>query len=48
MKGKTASEVSGISLNEEGAPAEAELASSVTVHVNDFIAVIEKASKNAR
>lgn len=48
VKGKTASEVSGISLNEEGAPAEAELASSVTVHVNDFIAVIEKASKNAR
>ncbi|HEY8348218.1 MAG TPA: hypothetical protein VIM13_00080 [Clostridia bacterium] len=48
VKGKTVSEVKGISLNEEGAPAEAELASSVTVHVTDFISILEKASQNAK
>jgi len=48
VKGKTISEVKGISLNEEGRPAEAELASSVTIHVTDFITVLEKASQNAK
>ena len=48
VKGKTISEVKGISLNEEGRPAEADLTSSVTVHVTDFISVLEKASQNAR
>lgn len=47
VTGKTASEVKGISLK-EGVPADAELASSVTVHVTDFITVIEKASQNAK
>lgn len=40
--GKTLDEVKGISLN-EGVPAGEDLASSVTVHVTDFITVIEKA-----
>jgi hypothetical protein len=48
VKGKTISEVKGIALNDEGKPAEAELASSVTVHVTDFIIVLDKASQNAR
>ncbi len=47
VTGKTAAEVKGISLK-EGAPADAELASSVTVHVTDFITVIDKASQNAK
>lgn len=48
VKGKTISEVKGISLSEDGRPAEAELASSVTVHVTDFISALEKASQNVR
>ncbi len=47
VKGKTLDEVKGIALK-EGAPADAELASSVTVHVTDFITVIEKAAQNAK
>ncbi len=46
--GKSADEVKGIALNEEGAPAEADLTSSVTVHVTDFLTVIEKAAQNAK
>mgnify|MGYP001211641779 CR=1 FL=1 len=48
VTGKTLEEVKGIALNESGAPADAELASSVTIHVNDFIAAIEKAVSNAQ
>lgn len=40
--GKTLDEVKGISL-EAGVPTEEDLASSVTVHVTDFITVLEKA-----
>jgi len=46
--GKTIDEVKGISLDEEGTPAESELTSSVTIHVGPFIAVIEKAYHAAK
>ncbi len=45
--GKTVDEVKGIALN-EGAPADADLTSSVTIHVTDYIAAIEKAVANAQ
>ncbi|MEG1417985.1 MAG: hypothetical protein RSC55_05080, partial [Oscillospiraceae bacterium] len=41
--GKTLDEVKGIALK-EGVPADADLMSSVTIHVADFITLIEKAS----
>lgn len=44
--GKTADEVNGIALT-EGAPADADLAASVTVHVTDFNSVITKAVNSA-
>ncbi len=46
--GKTVDQVKGIAVNEEGLTTEAELTSSVTVHVTDFIALVEKASKTAK
>lgn len=46
--GKTIDEVKGIALNEEGAPADADLAASVTVHITDYIATLEKAVANAQ
>jgi len=46
--GKTAAEVKGVAVNAEGVPTAAELTSSVTIHVADFIAIIEKASANAK
>lgn len=46
--GKTVDEVKGIAVNEEGVAADADLASSVTVHVGDLIAVVEKAVANAQ
>lgn len=46
--GKTIDEVKGIAVNEEGIATEAELTSSVTVHIGDFQKVIEKASANAK
>ena len=48
VKGKTINEVKGIALNEAGAPAAAELSSSVTMHVTDLIAALEKAVNNAQ
>ncbi len=45
--GKTIEEIKGIALTEEGVPAESELASSVTIHISDFIASIEKAVMKA-
>jgi len=44
--GKTLDEIKGISLN-QGVPADEDLASSVTIHVTDYIQAIEKAVKNA-
>lgn len=46
--GKTVDEVKGITVTAEGVAGDAELASSVTVHIGDFIAVVEKAVKNAQ
>ena len=43
--GKTAEEVQGIAVNEKTAPAEADLASTVTIAVGDFMALIEKAAQ---
>ena len=43
--GKTAAEVAGMALTETTAPAEADLASSVTIAVGDFMALIEKSAK---
>ncbi|MDD4797503.1 MAG: hypothetical protein PHO66_07030, partial [Eubacteriales bacterium] len=46
--GKTIDEVKGISLNNEGVPTEADLTSSVTMHVTDYIAALEKAVGSAQ
>ncbi|MGI6669701.1 MAG: hypothetical protein ACOX4M_10140 [Acetivibrionales bacterium] len=48
VEGKTLTEVKGIAVNEGGAPTGSELTSSVTIHVTDFIAAIEKAVNNAK
>ncbi|QHQ60042.1 hypothetical protein Ana3638_03975 [Anaerocolumna sedimenticola] len=48
VTGKTVDEVKGIALNEEGVATDADLASSVTVHIGDFIAAVEKAVANAQ
>ena len=42
ITGKTFAEASGIALSETTAPAEADLTSSVTIAVGDFMALIEK------
>ena len=41
--GKTADEVGGIAVNEKTAPAEADLASSVTIAIGGFMALVQKA-----
>lgn len=46
--GKTIAEVKGIALSAEGVPTGADLTSSVTIHVNDLIAAIDKAVANAQ
>ncbi len=46
--GKTVQEVKGISVNEKGAPADSELAASVTVSIGGYIGLIEKASLSAK
>jgi len=46
--GKTVDEIKGIAVDAEGVPTDEDLKSSVTVHVTDFIAVIEKAVGNAQ
>jgi uncharacterized protein YuzE len=45
--GKTVEEVKAIKVNEEGVPSDADLAASVTVHIGDYVAAIEKAVANA-
>ncbi len=44
VTGKTNAEVQGIALDEEGRAAESDLTASVTVHVTDFLTVIDKAA----
>ena len=46
--GKTAAEVKGIAVNEEGVSTEKDLTSSVTIHITDYTTIIEKASGNAK
>lgn len=46
--GKSADELSAIALTEEGRPAGAELAASVTISVGDFNVCLQKAWKNAQ
>ncbi len=46
--GKTAAQVKGVAVNAEGVPTASELTSSVTVHITDFLTIIEKASANAK
>ncbi|MBW7573830.1 hypothetical protein [Caproiciproducens faecalis] len=45
--GKTADEVKGIAVDAEGKATDKELTASVTIHVGDFIAGVEKAVANA-
>jgi hypothetical protein len=45
--GKTVDEVKGIAVDEEGHATSSDLTSSVTVHITDFVAAIEKAAANA-
>ncbi|MDK2808022.1 MAG: hypothetical protein PWP24_756 [Clostridiales bacterium] len=46
--GKTADEVKGIAVNEEGIATDADLTSSVTIHIGDFMATVEKAVASAK
>lgn len=46
--GKTVDEVKGIAVNEEGVSTEADLTSSVTIHIGDFVAAIDKAVATAQ
>ncbi len=48
VEGKTVEEIKGIAVDAEGVPTDADLKSSVTVHVTEFIAAIEKAVGNAQ
>lgn len=48
VTGKTVEEIKGISVNEKGAPADSELASSVTISIGSYIEAIEKAVANAQ
>ncbi len=45
--GKTADEVAGIAIDEEGHAADADLVSSVTVHVSPFVSIVSAAIENA-
>ncbi len=47
-EGKTVDELKAIELDAEGRPSGVDLVSSVTIHVNDVIKVIEKAAGNAQ
>lgn len=46
--GKTADEVKGIAVSTEGTAGDADLAASVSIHIGDFIAVVEKAVTGAK
>jgi hypothetical protein len=48
VTGKTAAEVTGIKLNDEGKAAETDLSSSVTMHVGPYMSVVAKAANNAK
>lgn len=46
--GKTVDEVKGIAVNDQGVATATELTSSVTIHIGDFVAAVEKAVNNAK
>ncbi|MFA5635295.1 MAG: hypothetical protein WC977_05255 [Anaerovoracaceae bacterium] len=46
--GKTVAEVKGIAVTEDGVPTEADLTSSVTIKINDYVKGIEMAVANAK
>lgn len=46
--GKTADQIKGIAVDNEGKAKDTELTASVTVHVSDFMTIIEKAAANAQ
>lgn len=46
--GKTAEDIQGIAINEEGAPADADLSASVTIKIGDYKDLIVKAMENAQ
>ncbi len=46
--GKNLDEVKGIAVNEEGVPTEEDMTSSVTIHVGDFMTILEKAYNTAK
>jgi hypothetical protein len=46
--GKTAKEVSGIAVDDQTYPTGADLTSSVTIHIGDFITGVQKAIENAK
>ncbi|MGC4019850.1 MAG: hypothetical protein QM793_11910 [Muricomes sp.] len=48
VTGKTADEVGGIAVSDEGLASDSDLISSVTVHVSPLIGVVEKATQNAK
>lgn len=48
MVGKTIDEVMGMKMNEEGVSTEADLTSSVTIHVTSYLAAVQKAVANAK
>lgn len=48
MVGKTIEEVMALQLSAEGVPAEADLTSSVTIHVGDYLKAVQKAVANAQ
>lgn len=48
VEGKTVAEVKGIAVDAEGVPTGSDLTSSVTMHVTEYIAAIEKAVNNAQ
>ena len=48
MVGKTLEEVLGISLNEDGTPSDADLISSVTIRVGDYLNAVKNAVENTK
>lgn len=46
--GKTADEVKGIAVSSDGIAADADLKATITVHIGDFINVVEQAAANAK
>lgn len=48
VEGKTLDEVKGIALTKEGTPADEDLSTSVTIHIGDYVAGLEKAVASAK